>query len=248
MECIPAIDLHEGRAVRLVQGDFAQATSYGDPVELAASYVEDGARRLHVVDLDATRAGAPVHQAVVADLVASVPVPIQFGGGVRALTTIESLLGIGVDRVILGTAAIEDDRFARDAGDRFAQHVLIGLDYRADDSSGTYALAVRGWEHSGGLDLSQMLERLADLPVGGVVVTSIGRDGTLAGPDIAGLWFTLERTAHDVYASGGVSSADDLEQLAMLELGGRHLSGVIVGKALVSGALSMKEAIAACER
>ncbi len=248
MECVPAIDLHEGRAVRLVQGDFAQATSYGDPVELAASYVEGGARRLHVVDLDAARAGAPVHQTVVADLVESLPVPIQFGGGVRTLTTIESLLGLGVDRVILGTAAIEDDRFARDAGVRFEQHVLIGLDYRADDSSGTYALAVRGWENSAGVDLSQMLERLADVPVGGVVLTSIGRDGTLGGPDIAGLRFTLERTALDVYASGGVARADDLEHLALLEVDGRRLSGVIVGKALVSGVLSMKEAIAACER
>lgn len=250
MECIPAIDLHDGKAVRLVHGDFSRATSYGDPVDLASNLVDGGARRLHVVDLDAARTGAPVHHAIIANLVSSVAVPVQFGGGIRSLATIESLLSLGVDRVILGTAAIEDDRFARDAAARFEGRVLVGLDHRAMGSSSAhdFALAVRGWEDRGKVSLTEMLVRLADLPLGGVVVTNIEKDGTLEGPDMAGIHFVLGRSAHDVYASGGVGSARDLEALAALEADGRRLSGAIVGKALVSGALSLKEAIAACER
>lgn len=250
MECIPAIDLHDGKAVRLVRGDFARATGYGDPVELALSYVDDGARRLHVVDLDAARTANPVHRETVASLVRNVPVPVQFGGGIRSLTAIDSLLSLGVERVILGTAVIEDDRFASDAAERFESRVLVGLDLRARATSEPRdsALAVRGWEHEADIGLPAMLARLADLPIGGVVVTNIDRDGTLEGPDLASIRFILARTAHDVYASGGVGSVRDLEALAALDADGRQLRGVVVGRAFVSGALSVKEAINACER
>ncbi|MGA8295437.1 MAG: 1-(5-phosphoribosyl)-5-[(5-phosphoribosylamino)methylideneamino] imidazole-4-carboxamide isomerase [Acidimicrobiales bacterium] len=250
MQCIPAIDIQGGEAVRLVQGDFARRTSYGDPMALAARYAKNGAERLHVVDLDAARTGELVNLAVVADLVRSIGVPVHYGGGVRSLDTIDAVLAIGADRVILGTAAIDDDHFSRDAAERFPRQILISLDHLDRDSPGSpvYELAVRGWAKSSGVGLAESLKSLAEVSLGGVIVTNISRDGTLDGPDLEGLSFTLERSAHDVYASGGVASVRDLEYLAALNVEGRRLAGVVVGKALASGSLTMKEAIAACER
>jgi phosphoribosylformimino-5-aminoimidazole carboxamide ribotide isomerase len=247
MELFPAIDLHDGGAVRLVQGDFGRVRSYGDPLALAHSYVAGGARWIHVVDLDAARSGQPVNRDLVVRIAAAVDIPVQAGGGVRSTADATALLDHGLARVVLGTAALETPELVETLASRYPGRVAVGLDHRGAD------LAVRGWEHPTGTTLGAALDRLADADLGAVVVTAIDRDGMLGGPDLVGLRATLARTAHPVVASGGVRSPADLSALAGLEAPApapsstvRRLAGAIVGTALIEGAMSVEEAIAAC--
>lgn len=240
MELLPAIDLHQGAAVRLVQGDFARVRTYGDPVALARSYERGGARWIHVVDLDAARTGEPVNRAAVLAVAEAVATRVEVGGGVRTEEDAFALLEAGIDRVVLGTAALESPDLVRSLSERHPGKVAVGLDHRAG------ALAVRGWEEAGGAELVAVLARLAPLSLGAVVVTAIDRDGTMGGPDLAGLAEVLASSAHPVVASGGVRSVADLAALSGLEAAGRRLAGAIVGTALVEGALTVEEAIAAC--
>jgi len=247
MELFPAIDLHDGGAVRLVQGDFGRVRGYGDPLALARSYVAGGARWIHVVDLDAARTGQPVNRDVVVQIAAAVDIPVQAGGGVRSAADATALLDHGLDRVVLGTAALETPELVESLASRYPGRVAVGLDHRGSD------LAVRGWEHPTGTTLEAALERLAGADLGAVVVTAIDRDGMLGGPDLQGLRATLALTTHPVVASGGVRSPSDLSALAGLEAPApppsasiRRLVGAIVGTALVEGAMTVEEAIAAC--
>jgi phosphoribosylformimino-5-aminoimidazole carboxamide ribotide isomerase len=240
MELFPAIDLHDGGAVRLVQGDFGRVRAYGDPLALARSYVAGGVSWVHVVDLDAARTGHPVNRAIVVEIAGAVDVRVQAGGGVRSAEDAEALLDHGVERVVLGTAALEAPGLVASLAERYPGRIAVGLDHRGTE------LAVRGWEQPSGTTLGAALDRLAGVDLGAVVVTAIDRDGMLAGPDLAGLGAVLEQSAHPVVASGGVRSPSDLEALASLESGGRRLAGAIVGTALVEGAMSVEEAIAAC--
>lgn len=246
MELFPAIDLHEGGAVRLVQGDFGRVRGYGDPVALARSYVAGGARWIHVVDLDAARTGEPVNRDVVLQIAAAVDIEVQAGGGVRTRADATALLDHGVQRVVLGTAALETPELVESLSARYPGRVAVGLDHRGAE------LAVRGWERPGGISLDAALDRLAGVDLGAVVVTAIDRDGMLGGPDVVGLGAALALTAHPVVASGGVRSPSDLAELAGLETrvegepGLRRLAGAIVGTALVEGAMTVEEAIAAC--
>ncbi|HAM02382.1 MAG TPA: 1-(5-phosphoribosyl)-5-((5-phosphoribosylamino)methylideneamino)imidazole-4-carboxamide isomerase [Acidimicrobiaceae bacterium] len=242
MELYPAIDLRQGSAVRLAQGDFDRSRSYGDPLELAARYGTAGARWVHVVDLDAARTGTAANRRVVLDIAATGTLLVQAGGGVRSAADVEELLSGGVARVVLGTAAVTRPELVEELTARFPGQVAVGLDHRG----GGRDVAVSGWERSSGVGLDEALTRLADVPVAAVVVTAIERDGVLAGPDTAGLSEVLARTGHDVVASGGVRSAADLRALAALSVDGRGLAGAIVGRALVDGALSVEEAMAAC--
>ncbi len=241
MQLYPAIDLRGGRVVRLYQGDFDMETAYGmDPVAVAQGYAEAGARWIHVVDLDAARTGTPENRPVMAAIAEAVgpAVKVQASGGVRDQASAEELLACGVDRVVLGTAAVENPELVCDLAGH--HHVAVGLDARGRD------VAVRGWTEGSGLDLFDLLARYADSGVAAVIVTDIGRDSTLEGPDLEGLAAVLEATDIPVIASGGVGALSDLEALATLNASGRMLEGAIVGKALYEGKFTVEEAMAAC--
>lgn len=269
MDLYPAVDIKDGGAVRLTQGDFDRQSKYGDPVALARRFASAGAPWLHVVDLDAARTGRPVNRPAVLAIAGAVDVPVQSGGGVRSLGDIEELLGGGVQRVVLGTAALEDPALARRASETFPGRVAVGLDYRLG-ADGRAEVAVRGWAQGSGRTLSEVLAELADAELAAVVVTAIERDGMLSGPDVDGLAGVLRATELPVIASGGVGSAVDIESLAALavDVGApakdgersagfaapvaspppRRLSGAITGKALVDGRMTVEEGLAACAR
>ncbi len=245
MELLPAIDLRGGQAVRLTQGDFARQQSFGDPCRLAKDLVSAGARWLHIVDLDAARTGAPVHRDLVRALVEEVGVPVQVGGGIRAAGDVEQLLDAGVARVVLGTAAVEDPNFAIETAGRYPGRVALGLDYRRR-ADGSLEGATRGWVEGSARTVPELLAEVAGAPLAAVVVTAIERDGTLAGPDLRGLVSVLGATELPVIASGGIGSTADLQAVAALRSGGRTVEGVIVGRALVDGTMTMEEALPAC--
>jgi phosphoribosylformimino-5-aminoimidazole carboxamide ribotide isomerase len=241
LDLYPAIDLRGGRCVRLWQGDYSRETVYGtDPVTVARTFAAAGARWVHVVDLDAARTGVPENREAVAAVAAAVApdVSVQAGGGVRDQASAEALWAAGVARVVLGTAAVENPALVRELA---AEHaVAVGLDVRGGE------VAVRGWTEGSGRSLDDVLARFGDAGIAAVVVTEIGRDGTLAGPDLELFAGVVEAVDFDVIASGGVGSLADLEALASLEAGGRRLAGAIVGKALHDGVFTVGEAVAAC--
>jgi phosphoribosylformimino-5-aminoimidazole carboxamide ribotide isomerase len=256
MDLYPAIDIRNGGAVRLVQGDFDRQSEYGDPVELARRFAAGGARWLHVVDLDAARAGTPVNRAIVLAIAAAVSIPIESGGGVRTEADVCELLDGGVQRVVLGTAALDDPELAHRMMATFPGRVAVGVDYRIG-ADGRTEVAVRGWEEGSGRTVSDLLQDLEGAGAAAVVVTAIERDGMLSGPDVDGLHQVLTATDIPVIASGGVATVADIEQLAALEVGVdegadggmvRRLSGVISGKALVEGRMTVEEGVAACAR
>jgi len=246
VELYPAIDLRGGRCVRLRQGDYGDETVYGDePVAVARAFVAAGARWVHVVDLDAARTGQPVNRAVVAEVAAAVSAAgasVQAGGGVRSVEAARALWDAGVRRVVVGTAAIEDPGLVATLAAARPGGVAVGLDTRDGE------VAVRGWVQGSGLGITDVLARLEEAGVAALVVTDIGRDGMLGGPDLRGLRSVLDGTDLDVIASGGVSSAADVLALAGLrgpQLG-RALAGAIVGRALYEGRLTVEEGVAAC--
>jgi phosphoribosylformimino-5-aminoimidazole carboxamide ribotide isomerase len=248
MELLPAIDLRAGTAVRLSQGDFGREDRYGDPVELAASYIEAGARFIHVVDLDGARTGVPHERAVLGQIVAvarAAGVDVEFGGGIRSEDDAAEVLESGVARVVLGTAALEEPALAGRCARHWPGRVAVGLDYRVGDDGVAEAQA-QGWLAGSGQAVTDLLELWQHEPIGAVVATSVARDGMLSGPDLVGLQALLEATSLPVVASGGVSDLADLAALAGLDAGGRRLSGAIVGKAIVEGRISVEEAIVAC--
>ncbi len=238
MDLYPAIDIRGGKCVRLHQGDYDRETIYGaDPVAQAVAFAEAGAPWIHVVDLDAARSGIPENRAVVEAIVAAVPVPVQTGGGVRTAASAEALFDSGVERVVIGTAAVNDpDLVAALASNH---RVAVGLDAKAGE------VATDGWLKGSGRSVIDLARSFAGLGVDAFVVTDIGRDGTLEGPDIVGLSRILAATDVDVVASGGVGSLDDLRALAAVEVDGRRLSGAITGKAIYEGRLSVAEALTA---
>ncbi len=257
MELFPAIDLHAGTAVRLTQGDFTREVTYGDPLALATSFMDQGARWVHVVDLAAARTGVPHERTTLAAIAALADpnssateraggaVKVQTGGGIRRVDDVAEVLALGVARVVLGTAALEDPSFATSCARRWPGQIAVGLDYVVAPD-GSYRALGHGWADASGHPLLELLALWRDEPIGGVVATAIQRDGMLEGPDLAGLETLLAATALPIVASGGVSSLADLEALAALSVGSAELSGVIVGKALVEGRFSVKEALAAC--
>ena len=238
----PAIDLRDGRCVRLYQGDFSREAAYGtDPVAVAVDFANAGVRWIHVVDLDAARTGEPVNRPVVAAIAAAVApggVKVQSGGGVRDQASAEALFAAGVERVVLGTAAVEFPALVKELAADHPGGVAVGLDARHGQ------VAVRGWTEASGRSVTGLLAEYEDAGVAAVVVTEISRDGTLEGPDLEQFATVRDATRLAVIASGGVGALADLEALA--SLGG--LAGVIVGKALHDGVFSIEEAVAACAR
>lgn len=242
VDLYPAIDLRDGKCVRLVQGDYSQETVYGgDPVAVAQEFEEDGAPWIHVVDLDAARSGRPENREVVASIAGAVGVPVQSGGGIRDEFSASALLDSGVARIVIGTAALEEPRLVRRLASRHPGRIAVGLDARDGEA------AVRGWTEGSGVTVSEAISWFEDAGVATFIVTDIARDGMLTGPDVEGLARVLSTTRADVIASGGVGSIDDLHMLAALESGGRALAGVIVGKAIYEGVFSVSEALAALE-
>ena len=264
MELYPAIDLRYGGAVRLTQGDFDREVRYGDPLSLAASFIEGGATWIHVVDLNAARTGVPHERAMLAQIVelaqsagrvgaAGTGVRVQTGGGIRTEDDVTAVLDIGVTRVVLGTAALEDPALATRCARRWPGQVAVALDYSVR-TDGVAEARGHGWEQGSGRALDELLLLWAGEPIGAVVATAIARDGMLGGSDLVGLRDLLDLAtlcSLPVIASGGVGTLDDLRDLAALhaadpDLGERTLAGVIVGKALVEGRFSVEEAVAAC--
>jgi phosphoribosylformimino-5-aminoimidazole carboxamide ribotide isomerase len=250
MDLYPAIDIRDGAAVRLAQGDFDRQTGYGDPVALARSFEASGAPWLHVVDLDAARTGSPANRPTVLAIANAVDIPVETGGGVRTEADVDDLLDGGVARVVLGTALLDDPDLARRSAVRHPGQVAIGLDYRLD-GAGRTEVAVRGWEQGSGRTVGELLDELAGIDLAAVIVTSIERDGMLTGPDLEGLASVLGSTVVPVIASGGVGSVGDIIALAALEVHGlegvRRLAGAITGRALVDGVMTVEEGLAACE-
>lgn len=245
MELFPAIDIRGGRCVRLRQGDYDRETVYDDdPVEVARRFEAEGAAWIHVVDLDAARSGEPVNRRVVGRVAAAVSVPVQAGGGVRDADSAEALLDAGVGRVVVGTAAVTAPGLVGRLAARHPGRVAVGLDHR--QVGGRREVAVRGWTEGSDRDVLTVLAELAAEGAAAVIVTDIGRDGMLAGPDTEGMADVLAATTMDVIASGGVASTADLRALALLEAGGRRLAGAIVGRAIYEGRLTVAEAVAAC--
>ncbi len=249
MKLFPAIDIRGGRCVRLQQGDYSKETVYGDdPVAVAESFAAAGAEWIHVVDLDAARTGVGENRAVVAAIAKAVSaqnVRVQSGGGVRSVAAAKALLDAGVTRVVIGTAAVEQPSLVHEVASKGpAGCVAVGLDARLRPD-GSYEVAVHGWTAGSGLELLKMVRTFDGVGAAAVVVTEIGRDGMLSGPDLNGLAAVLAITEMDVIASGGVSSLNDLRALHQLEAGGRLIAGAIAGKAIYEHRFSVAEAIAA---
>jgi len=234
LQLLPAVDVADGQAVRLVQGAAGSETDYGDPLDAALAWQRQGAEWIHLVDLDAAF-GRGSNAPLLAEVVRKLDVAVELSGGIRDDASLQAALSTGATRVNLGTAALENpewcDRVCGEHGDR----VAVGLDVRG------HQLAARGWTRAGG-DLFEVLERLEKAGCARYVVTDVLRDGTLTGPNVTLLLEVCQRTKKPVVASGGVSKLDDLRQLAALEPAG--LEGVIVGKALYAGAFTVEDALA----
>ncbi|MBS4022187.1 MAG: 1-(5-phosphoribosyl)-5-[(5-phosphoribosylamino)methylideneamino]imidazole-4-carboxamide isomerase [Dethiobacter sp.] len=237
MLIIPAIDIRAGRCVRLLHGELDKETIYyEDPVEAALRWQSEGARRLHLVDLDGAFAGEMKNAAVIEQVVKAVNIPVQMGGGIRDMATAEDLFARGVERVILGTVAVTDPELLKAMCSNFPGRVMAGLDARNG------SVAIRGWVDDSGLRAVDLARSMAGLGVAEIVYTDIARDGALTGPNLTALREMAEALEIDVIASGGVSSLDDIKNLLQLEPLG--VTGVIVGQAFYTGRLDMARALA----
>ncbi len=238
MQVIPAIDLLDGQCVRLHQGDYAQVTHFSaDPVAQALSWQQQGAERLHLVDLDGARTGEPVNDAVIRAITAALAIPVQLGGGVRTEQRAEELLACGLDRVILGTVALEQPELVDRLAARHPQRIVVGIDARDGK------VATRGWIEASGTEATDLAKRFSRSPLAALICTDIATDGTLAGPNLAFLRGMAEASGVPVIASGGIGNLEHL--LSLLSLANQGVEGVIVGRALYDGRVDLNEALQA---
>ncbi|MEB3321204.1 MAG: 1-(5-phosphoribosyl)-5-[(5-phosphoribosylamino)methylideneamino]imidazole-4-carboxamide isomerase [Synechococcaceae cyanobacterium] len=238
MDVIPAIDLLEGRCVRLHQGDYGRVTRFGDdPVAQALAWQRQGARRLHLVDLDGARRGEPVNDAAVAAIVAAVSIPVQLGGGIRSAARADELLAAGLERVILGTAALEDPDLVRELAARHPGRIVVGIDARDG------RVATRGWLEGSDVKATELAAGLRGSGIAAIISTDIATDGTLEGPNLEALREMALASPVPVIASGGVGSLTDL--LCLLALEPLGVEAVIVGRALYDGSVDLAEALQA---
>ncbi|MEN6321566.1 MAG: 1-(5-phosphoribosyl)-5-[(5-phosphoribosylamino)methylideneamino]imidazole-4-carboxamide isomerase [Syntrophaceae bacterium] len=236
MIIIPAIDLKDGRCVRLAQGDFKRVTVYSDdPVQMAKTWQNNGAERIHIVDLDGSLAGIPQNKSVIQSIVEEIDVPVQVGGGIREIKTIETYIKMGVNWVILGTMALRDKKFVRKACDTFKGNIILGID--AKDGK----VAVTGWTEQTKESAIDVAKGYEGYGLAAIVYTDIKRDGMETGVNIDATQSIAAAVDIPVIASGGVSCIHDIRKLRDVEKFG--ITGVIIGKALYSGAISLKEAI-----
>jgi len=240
IDLYPAIDLRGGRCVRLRQGDFDAETVYDDdPVRVAREFAHAGARWIHVVDLDAARTGERTHLEQIAAIAAAVDSRVEVGGGVRTADSAATLLDAGVARVVVGTAAVERPALVDELCREYPGRIAVGLDARGTE------VAVRGWVEGTAVDVVELAARFDGVGLAALVVTEIGRDGTLEGPAFGQLLAVLAATTVPLVASGGVGSVEDLRALAGLRSGHRGLAGVIVGRAIYEGRVTVPDALAA---
>ena len=237
MLLIPAIDLKDGKCVRLQQGDMNAVTTFGDdPAAMARRWLEAGARRLHLVDLNGAFAGRPVNEGAVKSILRAVDdrIPVQLGGGIRDLDTIERYLDDGISYVVIGTAAVKNPGFLRDACSAFGGHIIVGLD--AKDGK----VATDGWSKLTGHEVVDLAKKFEDYGVEAIIYTDIGRDGMLTGINVEATVKLAQSLTIPVIASGGLAGLPDIERLCAVESDG--ISGVICGRSIYTGALDFAAA------
>ncbi|MCE5323865.1 1-(5-phosphoribosyl)-5-[(5-phosphoribosylamino)methylideneamino]imidazole-4-carboxamide isomerase [bacterium] len=237
MELIPAIDMMDGKCVRLMQGRFDDVTIFADdPAQIARRWEDEGAQRLHLVDLNGSRMGAPQETESIKRIVAAVKIPVELGGGIRSLQTAKQMLDIGVGRVIIGTSAALDSHLAETIFKELGERAVLGVDARDG------YVAIKGWEETTREKAVDFTLRMQSLGAKRVIYTDISRDGMLAGTNIAAMKHMAQSIDIPVIASGGISTIEDIKQLKSLENIG--IEGAILGKALYTGDLSLAEALA----
>lgn len=229
----PAIDVKDGRCVRLVQGQFTDVTVYSDnPVEMARKFEQMGAQYLHVVDLDGARLGEPRNTAIVSEMAVKLGIPVQLGGGIRTIEMIEIILCKGIHRVILGTSAVKDPNLVKRALQTFENNLAVGIDAKNG------MVAIEGWAKTSEFTAIGFAKKMQELGARTIIYTDISRDGMLAGPNLKAMEEMVKAVDIEVIASGGVKSIDDIRNLKNI-----GVAGVIVGKALYTGDVDLAEAI-----
>lgn len=237
MQIWPAIDILDGKCVRLTQGDYSQSTVYGqDPADMAARWCADGAECLHLVDLDGARDGSNFNFSAVKEIVQSVDVPCQLGGGIRNEQTIQEYLELGVSRLVIGTKAIKDPEWLEEMSAKYPQRLAIGLDARHGK------VATDGWKQVSEMSAIDYAKQISSFPIGAIIYTDILKDGMLAGPNVESTKEFSAEVSVPVIASGGVTTIDDVSRLAALDI-----TGAIVGRTLYEGKMNLHDAIAAAK-
>lgn len=238
MEVIPAIDLLGGQCVRLYQGNYEQAQVFNDnPAQMAKIWADQGATRLHVVDLDGAKQGESVNLAAIASIVEILDIPVQVGGGLRNVASVEQLFAVGVERAIIGTSAVENPELVTELCAKYPNRIAVGIDARNGK------VATKGWLETSDVMATDLAQRMAKQGVAAIIYTDIHRDGTMAGPNIDSLRELAATVDIPVIASGGVSCLSDLINLVALESLG--VTGAIVGRAIYTGDINLNEAIKA---
>lgn len=238
MDVIPAIDLLEGRCVRLYQGDYERSQVFSEnPVDVAKQWVDEGATRLHLVDLDGAKAGKVVNLKAIEAITNAISVPIEIGGGLRDRTSVQQVFNLGVQWAILGTVAVEQPQLIQELCQEFSEQIIIGIDARNG------LVATRGWLETSEVLATQLAVQMQEFGAAAIIYTDIHRDGTLSGPNLEALRELASAISIPIIASGGVSSVTDL--LSLLGLEHQGVKGVIVGRALYTGDISLREALRA---
>ncbi len=237
MLIFPAIDLYEGKAVRLLKGDYQKMTVYSEnPIEIALDFVKSGATCIHMVDLEGAKSGETPNIEIVKEIANKTPLFTEIGGGIRTMRTVSAYLDAGVDRVILGTAAVTDSDFLAAAVEKYGERIAVGIDIKDG------RVAIKGWTEMSALDAMDFCQKMQDIGVCTVICTDISKDGAMQGTNHALYREMSQRFNINIVASGGVSSLDDVKRLAALDI-----YGAIIGKAYYTGAISISEAIEAAK-
>jgi phosphoribosylformimino-5-aminoimidazole carboxamide ribotide isomerase len=237
MDILPAIDLRGGKCVRLIQGQYHQQITYkDDPIAQAMEFYNAGARWLHLVDLDGAKDGYPVNADVIRRVAKEIPMKVELGGGIRDEKTIEQMLGFGLERVILGTRAVEDFTWFSEMAGKFPGKLVLGLDARGSK------LAKHGWLQAGDEDLIEFAKRAASLPIAAIIYTDISKDGMMSGPNLERTGQLIQAVSIPVVASGGVTTIQDVKNVKAI-----GAAGAIIGRSLYEGTIDLKVAIAATQ-
>ncbi len=236
MQILPAIDIFDKKAVRLFKGDYNQMTVYGTPLDMAKSFVEKGASYIHLVDLEGAKAGAATNFETVAEIISTVNVPCEIGGGIRNIETVEKYVNVGADRVILGTSAVSDKAFLKEAIAEFGKKIAVGVDARDG------IVSISGWTEQSGISAIDFIGEMLDLGIDTIICTDISKDGALSGTNTDLYRTILSKYTLKLIASGGVTSVDDVRELTKI---GTY--GAILGKAIYNGNIDLVDAISAAE-
>lgn len=236
MQILPAIDIFDKKAVRLFKGDYNQMTVYGTPLDMAKSFVEKGASYIHLVDLEGAKAGAATNFETVAEIISTINVPCEIGGGIRNIETVEKYVKVGADRVILGTSAVSDKAFLKEAIAEFGKKIAVGVDARDG------IVSISGWTEQSGISAIDFIGEMLDLGIDTIICTDISKDGALSGTNTDLYRTILGKYTLKLIASGGVTSVDDIRELTKI---GTY--GAILGKAIYNGNIDLVDAIFAAE-